>query len=105
VLKNAIDWASRPFGDSAWAGKPVAVMGAAAGILGSARAQYHLRQTFIYLDMYPLNKPEVMIASAAQRFDDDGRLKDETSRTLIRELLAALVRWTHRLNSGVEGKR
>jgi chromate reductase len=78
-------------------------MGAAAGILGSARAQDHLPQT--YLDVYPLNKPEVMIARAAQRFDDDGRLKDETSRTLIRDLLVALVRWTHRLNYGVEGRR
>jgi len=98
VLKNAIDWASRPFGDSAWAGKPVAIMGASPGATGTARAQYHLRQTFVYLDMYPVNKPEVMIGNAAQRFDDQGNLKDETSRKLVRELLAALVAWTRRLS-------
>jgi chromate reductase len=97
VLKNAIDWASRPFGDSAWAGKPVAVMGASVGALGTARAQYHLRQTFVYLDMYPLNRPEVMIGSAAQRFDERGELTDETSRQLIGRLLEALVAWTRRL--------
>src|SRR5579864_7450770 len=58
VLKNAIDCASRPYGDSAWAGKPVAVMGASIGTLGTARAQYHLRQSFVFLDMHPLNQPD-----------------------------------------------
>jgi chromate reductase, NAD(P)H dehydrogenase (quinone) len=100
VLKNAIDWASRPYGDSAWTGKPVAVMGASVGTLGSARAQYHLRQTFVFLDMYPLNKPEVMIANAAQRFDDQGNLTDEKARELIGQLLASLVAWTRRLRGG-----
>lgn len=97
VLKNAIDWASRPHGDSAWTGKPVAVMGASIGLLGSARAQYHLRQVFVFLDMHPINRPEVMIATAAQRFDERGQLTDERTRELIRELLAALVAWTRRL--------
>ena len=97
VLKNAIDWASRPYGDSAWQGKPVAVMGASVGILGSARAQYHLRQCFVFLNMYPVNQPEVLIASAAQRFNERGELTDETSRELIRKLLAELVAWTKRL--------
>src|SRR5467141_4440995 len=69
VLKNAIDWASRPYGDSAWSGKPVGVMGAATGVLGTARMQYHLRQCFVFLKMYPLNLPEVMITNSAQRFD------------------------------------
>src|SRR5450432_3235963 len=69
VLKNAIDWASRPYGDSAWRGKPVAVMGASIGAFGSARAQYHLRQCFVYLDMLPVNHPEVMIPHAGQAFD------------------------------------
>src|SRR5687767_273497 len=54
VLKNAIDWASRPYGDSAWTGKPVAIMGASVGVLGTARAQYHLRQMCVFLDMYPV---------------------------------------------------
>lgn len=94
VLKNAIDCASRPYGDSAWAGKPVAVMGASIGGLGSARAQYHLRQSFIYLNMYPLNKPEVMISNAASKFDQQGNLTDQPTRDQIRKLLDALVEWT-----------
>jgi chromate reductase len=97
VLKNAIDWASRPYGDNAWQGKPVAVMGASVGILGSARAQYHLRQCFVFLNMYPVNQPEVLIASAAQRFNERGELTDDTARELIRKLLAELLAWTKRL--------
>ena len=97
VLKNAIDAASRPHGDSAWTGKPVAVMGASVGVLGTARAQYHLRQMFVFLDMFPINKPEVMIGNAAQRFDEHGELTDETSRKLVQQLLQALVDWTQRL--------
>ncbi len=100
VLKNAIDWASRPYGQSAWEGKPVAVMGAAAGPLGSARAQYHLRQMFIFLNMYPVNRPEVMIASAQEKFDEQGNLTNETSRKLIRQLLENLVAWSRRLKAG-----
>jgi chromate reductase len=72
VLKNAIDWASRPYGDSAWNGKPVAIMGASIGTFGTARAQYHLRQTFVFLNMFPINQPEVMIGNAAERFDAQG---------------------------------
>jgi chromate reductase len=90
VLKNAIDWASRPHGDSAWKGKPVALMGASIGALGTARAQYHLRQCFVFLEMPCVLQPEVMIGNASSRFDDAGRLTDETSRKLIRQLLAAL---------------
>lgn len=94
VLKNAIDWASRPYGDSAWNGKPVAVMGASIGMLGTGRAQYHLRQMFVFLNMYPLNQPEVMIANAAEKFDEQGNLKDPKTSEKIRELLEALVDWT-----------
>ena len=99
VLKNAIDWASRPYGDSAWDGKPVAVMGASVGVFGSVRAQYHLRQCFIYLNMYPVNKPEVMIGNASERFDEQGNLIDEVSKNLIRQLLRNLVDWTHKLGA------
>jgi len=98
VLKNAIDWASRPYGDSAWTGKPVGLMGASPGTLGSARAQYHLRQVFVFLDMYPLNKPEVLISAAASKFDAAGELTDETTRKRIGELLTALVAWSRRLS-------
>jgi len=103
VLKNAIDWASRPYGDSAWKGKPVAVMGASGGTLGTARAQYHLRQMFVFLDMYAVNQPEVMIAGAHEKFDADGTLKDERTKELIQKLLDALAEWTTRL--GGESKR
>ncbi len=99
VLKNAIDWASRPYGDSAWSGKPVAIMGAASGIIGTARAQYHLRQMFVFLNMYAVNQPEVMVGNAAQRFDESGTLTDESSKKLVRQLLQNLVEWTHRLSS------
>lgn len=92
VLKNAIDWASRPYGDSAWTGKPAAIMGASGGILGSARAQYHLRQMFVFLNMYTVNQPEVMVAQANQRFDEKGNLTDETAKKLIRQLLEELGR-------------
>ncbi len=91
VLKNAIDWASRPYGDSAWSGKPVAVMGASVGAMGTSRAQYHLRQTFVFLNMHAVNQPEVMISQAHQKFDDQGNLTDETSKKLISKLLEELV--------------
>src|SRR6267143_2976770 len=66
VFKNAIDWASRPYGDSAWNGKPAAIMGASPGAMGTARAQYHLRQILVFLNMFPINQPEVMIAHAEE---------------------------------------
>lgn len=97
VLKNAIDWASRPYGDSAWKGKPAAILGASIGALGTARAQYHLRQMMVFLDMHPVNQPEVMIGNAAERFDEDGKLVDDTTKKLVRELLENLVEWTVRL--------
>jgi chromate reductase len=100
VLKNAIDWASRPYGDSAWTGKPVAVMGASIGTLGTARAQYHLRQSFIFLEMFPLNKPEVMISNAGERFDAEGNLTHEPTKEIIRKLLQDLVHWTLLLRHG-----
>jgi len=97
VLKNAIDWASRPYGESVWNGKPAAIMGASIGTLGTARAQYHLRQCCVFLNMFPLNNPEVMIPNAADRFDADGNLVDDKSRELIAQLLQSLVAWTRRL--------
>src|SRR5712672_2183310 len=71
-LKNAIDWASRPYGDSAWDGKPALIMGASPGAVGTARMQYHLRQMMVFLNMHPLNKPEIMIGNCASKFDDAG---------------------------------
>ena len=97
VLKNAIDWASRPYGDNAWHGKPAAIIGASIGGIGTARAQYHLRQVFVLLNVFPINEPEVMIGHAAERFDAQGNLRDEKSKQLIRQLLQNLVDWTQRL--------
>jgi chromate reductase, NAD(P)H dehydrogenase (quinone) len=96
VLKNAIDWASRPSGQSAWKGKPVAIMGASAGMLGTARAQYHLRQCFVFLDMPVVNLPEVLIGTAAQKFDAQGELTDQQAKDLIAKLLINLVELTQR---------
>jgi len=96
VLKNAIDWASRP-PEQPFDGKPIAIMGASPGALGTARAQYHLRQMFVFLNGMVLNRPEVMIGSAAQRFDAEGRLADENTREFVRALLLSLKDWTERL--------
>ena len=97
VLKNAIDWASRPYGDSAWNGKPAAIMGASIGAIGTARAQYHLRQMFVFLNMFAVNQPEVMISNASKRFDTEGNLTDETTKDLMRQLLQSLVNWAQRI--------
>jgi chromate reductase, NAD(P)H dehydrogenase (quinone) len=96
VLKNAIDWASRP-PEQPFDGKPIAIMGASPGMLGSARAQYHLRQCFVFLNAMILNRPEVMIANAATRFDADGKLTDEATRKFVASLLVSLRDWTLRL--------
>jgi chromate reductase len=92
VLKNAIDWASRP-PDQPFAGKPCAIIGAAAGMAGSARAQYDLRRSCVFLDMHPLNKPEVLIGQAQTKFDADGNLTDEAAKGFIRDLMANLAGW------------
>src|SRR5688572_6588632 len=97
VLKNAIDWASRPYGDSAWDGKPAAIMGASIGGIATARAQYHLRQMMVFLNMFPINQPEVMIGNCSDKFDDQGNLTDETTKEFIRQLLENLVVWTRRI--------
>ena len=105
VLKNAIDWASRPYGQSAWNGKPAAIMGASIGMIGTARAQYHLRQMMVFLNMFPINQPEVMIGDAARRFDESGNLTDETSRKLIRLLLENLAEWTRRIGTSEKSSK
>jgi len=96
VLKNAIDWASRP-PEQPFNGKPIALMGASIGAFGTARAQYHLRQSFVFMNGLVLNQPEVMIGSAGTRFDAQGKLIDEKSRELITALLTGLRDWALRL--------
>ncbi len=96
VLKNAIDWGSRP-PDQPFAGKPAAIVGASGGAVGTARAQQHLRQIGLSVDLRFVTRPEVLIASAAERFDAEGRLVNEQSRQLIAKLLVALRDWTLQL--------
>jgi len=97
VLKNAIDWASRPYGDNVFDEKPVAVMSASEGMLGGARAQYHLRQTLISLNMHPLNRPEVIVSQIDEKIDANGKVVDEKTRKKIGKVLEALVAWTERV--------
>ncbi|HET7642617.1 MAG TPA: NAD(P)H-dependent oxidoreductase [Nitrososphaeraceae archaeon] len=97
VLKNAIDSATRPYGDNPFNEKPVAIMSASVGMLGGARAQYHLRQIFVYLNMYPINLPEVIVPFAENKFDTNGNLVDENTQMFVRQLLQNLVNWTRKL--------
>ena len=100
VLKNAIDWVSRPPADSPLDGKPVAIMGASTGISGTIRAQMHFRQICVFTNMLPLNKPQVFVTRAAEKFDADGRLTDEDTRRFIRQITEALLAWTRKLHYG-----
>ncbi len=97
VLKNAIDWASRPPATTPLLGKPVAVMGASSGGFGTTRAQLALRQVFVYVGSLCLPKPELMVSKAAEKFDADGNLTDPSTREGVRALLTALVDWSWRL--------
>ena len=91
VLKNAIDWASRS-PNQPFAGKPLAILGASGSMSGTMRAQYHLRQVAVFLDMHVVNKPEVFVRSAANAFDAEGKLVDEAASKVVRELLEALAK-------------
>jgi chromate reductase len=97
VLKNAIDWASRSPNDNSFDGKPVAIMGASTGMIGTARAQYHLRQCLVFLNMFPINRPEVMISHAAEKTDQNGTIKDEKTKQLIAQLIKNLIAWTWKI--------
>jgi chromate reductase len=96
VLKNAIDWASRP-PEQPFDGKPIGIMGASGGVLGTARAQYHLRQCFVFLNGLVMNRPEVMIPTAQTKFDAEGNLTDQTTRDFIAAHLVAFKAWVQRL--------
>ena len=93
ALKNILDWASREPNNALLAGKPVAILGAGGG-MGTSRAQYHLRQVCVYLDLHPLNKPEVFANAFAGGFSADGDLTDERIAGLITEQMQALANWT-----------
>lgn len=96
VLKNAIDWASRP-PEQPFEGKPIAIMGASPGALGTVRAQGHLRQMFIFMNAHILNRPEVMISSAGTKFDAAGKLTDQATRDFLAAMLVAFKAWVLRM--------
>ena len=96
LLKNAIDWASRG-ADQPFAHKPAAIMGASAGRFATARAQYHLRQVLVFLNVHTLNHPEIMIATAQNLMGPDGELRDDTTEARLRNQLQALYTWTMHL--------
>ena len=98
ALKNAIDWGSRPSGKSSWSEKPAAIMGASDGTKGTVRAQLHLRQMFVGLNIYTFNKPEMLVDSSG-KFDENGNLTDEETKKRITELLTTLATWTKKLQS------
>lgn len=99
VLKNAVDWASRPAGTSVLQRKPAALMGASMGMHGTVRAQLALRQTFVFTETYTLLRPEVLVARAHEKIDANGRLTDESTRKQIGKLLEAFAEWIGRFTT------
>jgi chromate reductase len=96
VMKNALDWASRPPQDAALARKPVGIIGASPGMTGSARGQSQLRQAFEFTNSYCMPQPELLVFKAHEKFDAQGRLTDEATAKYLRRYLAALLDWTRR---------
>ena len=99
VLKNALDWASRPSGRSVMKRMPVGMLGASVGRSGTMRAQLHLRQICVQLGAIPLSEPEVYVTFAAGKFNALGELTDQTSLELTKQLLHNLVDWTRLLGT------
>ena len=93
VLKNAIDWLSRPPRGSALSGKPAAIMGASPGTTGTARSQSQLRQAFVFTNTYAMPQPEVLVGRAHEKFDESGALKDEATRRFLAQFLEAFAGW------------
>ena len=102
VLKNTIDWASRPARESVLSGKPIGIMGASTGQGGTARAQAQLRDGMTYTNGLVLPLPEVLVGVAGAKFDIDGNLTDERTRQEVRDLLVSLAAWTRRMQRPIE---
>ena len=96
VLKNAIDWASRPAGKTPLNRKPAALMGCSPGLGGTIRAQHALRQSFVFTETHVMSQPEIKIPSAAPLFDSSGKLTDENSRQHVKKFLEAFAVWIGR---------
>ena len=100
ILKNAIDWGSRPYGDSAFAAIPAGIIGASPGGPGTAMAQQHLRNILAYLDMPTLAQPEAFIEYSSERFADDGSVVDDDTRDFLATWIDAFEAWVRTHASG-----
>jgi chromate reductase len=100
VTKNAVDWASRPPRGAALSGKPVGIIGASPGIVGSARGQSQLRQAFEFTNSYCMPQPEVLVSRAGDKFDASGVLTDQGTRDFLQKYLIALRDWITRFKNG-----
>lgn len=98
VLKNAIDVGSRPYGQSVFAGKPAGVISVSMGAISGFGANHHLRQSLVFLDMPPLQQPEVYIGNAAGLFDDSGKLTNESTQQLLKTYIEAFARWVDKVH-------
>jgi chromate reductase, NAD(P)H dehydrogenase (quinone) len=96
VMKNAVDWASRPPGSAVLGGKPVGIIGASPGITGSARGQSQLRQAFEFTNSYCMPQPELLVFKAHEKFDSDGKLTDEATARFLGRYLTAFAAWVRR---------
>jgi chromate reductase len=97
VLKNALDWGSRPEGSNKWNKKPAAVIGCTPYALGAFGAQHHLRQVLVYLNMFPLQQPEFYMGKAAEKFNEKGELTDEATKKMIIDLWTAFIDWINKI--------
>lgn len=102
VLKNAIDVGSRPYGENAWQGKPGAVVSVSPGAIGGFGANYHLRQSLVFLDVAALPQPEVCVGGAANLFDAEGRLINQNTRAFLRGFMLAFDRWIDSLSGNTD---
>jgi chromate reductase, NAD(P)H dehydrogenase (quinone) len=102
VLKNAIEWGNRPSNDNSWDNKPAAIMSASSGPRGGVRAQLHLRQIMVDLNMHPLNRPLLLVANEEDKFDANMKLIDPQIRETLRNMLVRLEEWTRRLQPNVQ---
>lgn len=96
ALKNAIDVGSRPYGDSAWSGKPAAVLSLSPGAVGAFGANHHLRQSLVFLDMPILQQPEAYVGNAFSLFDDDGEFNSDSTRDFFESFIGAFADWIDR---------
>ena len=103
VLKNAIDVGSRPYGKSAWDGKPAAVVSVSPGAIGGFGANHHLRQSCVFLNMPAMPQPEAYIGGAAKMFDEQGKLTNDSTREFLQKFVAAFEKWIER--NGAEGSK